>query len=262
MLPAEVEARLLEAAEGNPFFLEELVRSLRDAGALRMAEGAWQLDASVALQVPQAVEQVILARLDRLPEGDRDIVDAACVLGRDFDLELLAEVAEGSPERVDSSISALRQLDIIRRSSNRGRGDDPDLEDRAAEYQFAHVLIQETAYRGLVRRRRMPLHLRAARALELRVGVSPGMAGRVGRHYRVAGEPGAALDWLVAAAREAARAQAREEALRAYDDALDAAREAGLDKGTPSSRLSASNEAGCSHDAATIGPRGPSWRRR
>lgn len=231
VLPLAVEARLLEAAEGNPFFLEELVRSLRDAGALRLAEGTWQLDASVALHVPPTVEQVVLARLDRLSEGNRDIVDAACVLGRGFDLELLAEVADGSPEGVESSISALRQLDIVRRSSIGGGGDDPDPEDRAAEYQFAHVLIQETAYRALVRRRRTPLHLRAARALEPRVGITPGTAGLVGRHYRIAGDPGAALDWLVAAAREAGRAQAREEALQAYDDALDAAREAGLDPG-------------------------------
>src|SRR4029079_2697845 len=65
-LRAEVERRVLQTAEGNPFFLEELVRSLIDAGALVREEDGWRFDHEAELEVPQTVEKVILARLDRL----------------------------------------------------------------------------------------------------------------------------------------------------------------------------------------------------
>ena len=221
VLPSGVEERLLAEADGNPFYLEELVRSLRDAGALHRVDGRWELDMSVPLEVPPTVEQVILARLDRLSELDRRTLDAACVIGRHFDLELLHEVGGESLADLETSVARLEHLDLVLRSGA-GKGDQ-------VPYHFAHVLIQEAAYRALTRRRRAPLHLRAARALEPRVPFHAGTTGLVGRHYRAAGDLDSALDWLVAFAHEASGAQAREEALQAYGDAIDVAQETGLD---------------------------------
>src|SRR5207244_2107207 len=96
-LPAELERRVLEAADGNPFFLEELVRSLADVGALVRTDDGWRFDHAVEVEVPPTVEKAILARLDRLSEPARDLVTAASALGRTFALPLLEGVLGDVP---------------------------------------------------------------------------------------------------------------------------------------------------------------------
>ena len=91
-LPAELERRVLEAADGNPFFLEELVRSLADVGALVRIDEGWRFDHAVEVEVPPTVEKAILARLDRLSAPARELVTAASALGRTFALPLLEGV--------------------------------------------------------------------------------------------------------------------------------------------------------------------------
>src|SRR5205823_3851264 len=86
VLPADVEDRVLTHADGNPFFLEEMVRSLIDAGSL-VAEGpGWRFDHVGPVDVPATVERVILARIDRLTPSCRAVLTAAAVLGRQFGL--------------------------------------------------------------------------------------------------------------------------------------------------------------------------------
>jgi predicted ATPase len=81
-LPDELARRILAQAEGNPFFLEELVRSLIDAGALVRDEGGWRFDHEVAIEIPQTVERVIVARIDRLDATTHSVLTAAAALGR------------------------------------------------------------------------------------------------------------------------------------------------------------------------------------
>ena len=88
-LPAQLERRVLDVAEGNPFFLEELVRSLIDAGALVQTDDGWQFEHDVKIEVPPTVEKVILARLDRLSPESHRVITAASALGRRFALPLL-----------------------------------------------------------------------------------------------------------------------------------------------------------------------------
>ena len=157
-LPEPLEGRLLAEAEGNPFFLEELVRSITDAGALVREEGGgWRFDHEVELQVPNTVEQVILARIGRLAPDARRVLTAAAVLGRHFSQPLLEEVLELDGE-VRSHLTDLQRLDLIR--ENR-RWPQP-------EYRFKHVLIQEAAYGTMVAANRRELHRRAAEWLERR----------------------------------------------------------------------------------------------
>ena len=105
-LPADTERRILEPAEGNPFFLEEIVRSLTDAGALVRddEQGGWRFDHEVPVQIPPTVEKVILARVDRLAEAPHDALVAASVLGRQFGLPLLEGVADREPEEVRTAL--------------------------------------------------------------------------------------------------------------------------------------------------------------
>jgi predicted ATPase len=152
-LPADLERRLLEAAEGNPFFLEELVRSLVDVGALTRLDDGWRFDHDAEIEVPQTVERVILARLDRLSAASRDVITAASALGRRFALPLLEGVLD---ESADDALHELQRLGLIQQGR---RWPQP-------EYRFRHALIQETAYRTLLGPARAQLHRRAAEWLE------------------------------------------------------------------------------------------------
>ena len=104
-LPPDVERRILEPAEGNPFFLEELIRSLVDAGAVVHDEHGWRFVHDAPLEVPPTVEKVILARIDRLDAGTRDALVAASVLGRQFGLPLL-EAVVGAEEGARAAVAA------------------------------------------------------------------------------------------------------------------------------------------------------------
>src|SRR3954468_13540700 len=154
-LPAELERRVLEAADGNPFFLEELVRSLADVGALVRVGDGWRFDHAVEVEVPPTVEKAILARLDRLSVPARDLVTAASALGRTFALPLLEGVVGEVPAE---SLHELQRLGLLRQ---RRRWPQP-------EYRFRHALIQETANRTLLAEQRMRLHRRAAEWIEER----------------------------------------------------------------------------------------------
>ncbi|MBA3737225.1 MAG: AAA family ATPase, partial [Actinobacteria bacterium] len=137
-LPEDMERRILEHAEGNPFFLEELVRSLADAGSLEREGDTWRFDHEAEVEIPPTVEKVILARIDRLESQPHAVLMAASVLGREFGLPLLEAVSGDGDVR--PSLSSLMRLDLLREAR---RWPEP-------EYRFKHALIQEAAYRTLV----------------------------------------------------------------------------------------------------------------
>src|SRR5438874_11749402 len=132
-LPVELERRVLEAADGNPFFLEELVRSLADVGALVRSDEGWRFDHAVEVEVPPTVEKVILARLDRVSPPARELVTAASALGRTFALPLLEGMLDAP---AGDALHELQRLGLLRQSR---RWPQP-------EYRFRHALIQETGY--------------------------------------------------------------------------------------------------------------------
>ena len=140
-LPLELEERILDAAAGSPFFLEELVSSLVDGGRFVRDEASWRFDHDVAVEVPPTVERVILARVDRLAPSTHELLIAASVLGRQFNLPLLAGVS-GDGDALRSGLSELQRLDVVREAR---RWPQP-------EYQFKHALIQETVYRTVLDR--------------------------------------------------------------------------------------------------------------
>ncbi|MBA2296696.1 MAG: AAA family ATPase, partial [Actinobacteria bacterium] len=205
-LPEELEDRILDAAEGNPFFLEELVRSLVDAGALLREESGWRFDHDVPFEVPETVEKVILARIDRLPEACHDVLVAASTLGRTFGLPLLEGVL--SPDaRLGDTLHELQRLDLLRTSR---RWPEPEL-------RFKHVLIQETAYRTLLAEPRRRLHRRAAEWLERRHTGNPDeVLGLLAHHWLGAENEEKAAAYLVRAGDRARAEWALDEAVAHY----------------------------------------------
>ena len=104
-IPEDLARRILEPAEGNPLFLEELVRSMIDAGALLHDERGWRVDPLIEVVVPPTVEKLILARIDRLDPAAHRVITSAAVLGRQFGLPLLEAVAARTCRSVRPSAS-------------------------------------------------------------------------------------------------------------------------------------------------------------
>jgi class 3 adenylate cyclase len=222
-LPAELERRLLDRAEGNPFYLEELVRSMVEAGALRQGEEGWAFDRAVPVELPETVEKLILARIDRLSAPAQRLLGIAAVLGRQFPAELLESVAADG----DSTADALRELTSAELLREGARWPVPFL-------AFRHTLIQESAYRGLLRRRRQELHAAAIEATEaLYPDRRDEFAALLAYHADAAGDDRRSLDSHRRAGEAAARVFSAAEAIEHFDAALAAAGRLGLDPGDP-----------------------------
>ncbi|MEP7224369.1 MAG: ABC transporter substrate-binding protein [Actinomycetota bacterium] len=204
-IPSELERRLLATAEGNPFFLEELVRSLIDVGAVSRADdGGWRFDHETEIEVPATVEKVILARLDRLSPLSHDVVTAAAALERLFALPLLEGVLE------DGAGDALHELQRLGLIEQGRRWPQP-------EYRFRHALIQETAYRTLLGSTRARLHRRAAEWLEERYSDRDAeVLGLLAHHWLAAENEGKAADYLLRAGDKARQEYALDEAIEHY----------------------------------------------
>jgi tetratricopeptide (TPR) repeat protein len=135
---------ILAKAEGNPFFLEELTRAVVEQG---------ELQAEVA--VPDTIQGVLMARIDRLPDAAKRLLQTASVLGREFSLRLLGTIWEG-PGALEPLLGEMQRLEFV-------------YEDTRAEepiYVFKHVLTQEVAYDSLLHERRRTLHARIVEAIE------------------------------------------------------------------------------------------------
>jgi transcriptional regulator with PAS, ATPase and Fis domain len=213
-LPEDLESLVVGKAEGNPFFVEELVRSLEELGAVRREGGrlhvARPLDAPL---VPDTVQDVVTARIDRLGEAPRRAVRIAAVIGRRFTRRLLERVVEHE-RPLDDVLGELRSVELIH-------------EQRLfpeVVYAFTHALTHEVAYASIPAPERRALHRQIAQAIEVLYAERPAeVAGALARHFLAAEDWERALRHLVSAAEAAARAFATRDALALYDQALAAA---------------------------------------
>jgi class 3 adenylate cyclase/tetratricopeptide (TPR) repeat protein len=143
--------------EGNPFFIEESVRTLAETHALRGERGAYELGQPVkTIQVPATVQAVLAARLDRLPPEEKRLLEIAAVIGKDFPLALLQAVADEPEEALRHALGHLQAAEFLYETH---LFPDP-------EYTFKHGLTHDVAYRSLLRARRRDLHARIAAAIE------------------------------------------------------------------------------------------------
>ena len=219
-LPDGLRRRILEKAEGNPLFLEEIVRALADAHALvRSEDGTWRVaEGAVDVPVPESVHTLIAARIDRLDEPARQTLQAASVIGRTFGYRVLQRVAELNGQ-LDKQLSTLQRVELVREV-----GRDPE-----RRFAFRHPLTQDAAYRTILQRRRHDLHRKVGETLaELYADRRDEYAGEIGAHFAEAGDP-RAVAFLRQAGDRAMRLHAVEDALAHYTRALDLARKAGAD---------------------------------
>jgi predicted ATPase len=148
---------LIQSTEGNPFFIEESIRSLAEAGILQGERGAYRPAGSMtAVHVPATVYTVLAARIDRLSPGQKHLLQTASVIGRDVPLSLLRKVAEAPKGALLSDLAHLVASDFI---YERTLFPEP-------EYTFKHALTHEVTYQGLLRSRQRTLHAQVLEALE------------------------------------------------------------------------------------------------
>jgi class 3 adenylate cyclase/tetratricopeptide (TPR) repeat protein len=219
-LPDSARRLILEKAEGNPFFLEELLRSLLDAGLIVVRDGvAVATEGAAGATLPGTLHGVVAARIDALAAGDKENLQSASVIGREFQRPVLVgvrdraagEAGAAPAASLDESLGELCRRELVRARSE-------------TEYVFNHALMREVAYGGLLRSRRRLLHRFAAEAIEeLFPDRLDELSAMLGRHWQAAGAPDRALGYLLAAAERARRSFSSDEALELYAAALEAA---------------------------------------
>jgi DNA-binding SARP family transcriptional activator/class 3 adenylate cyclase len=211
-LPPALVDVVLERAQGNPFFIEEIVHSLIDAGIVYAEREGWHVrDAIRTIRPPESVQSVLLSRLDRLPADLQHVLQVASVIGRAFERRVLARA-------IDTDVALDRAL--------------WELEDRAlvyqertipeVEYSFKHVLTQETVYHSIVRQRREAMHRRVADAIEALHGEALAEHyEELAYHYERAGEVSQATAYLLQAGEKAVRNHANQAAIVQLTRALE-----------------------------------------
>jgi len=187
-VPLELRRFVQEKAEGNPFYLEEVINTLVESDTLVRDNGRWMLSRPLReSDISPLVHGVILARLDRLEKDARRILQEASVIGRVFLYQILKRVTQ-LKERVDDHLAGLERLDLIR-----VRPLQPQL-----EYAFKHVLTQEVVYNGLLKKDREEVHRQIAQVIEqLFSGRLPEFYETLAHHYGQGGAIDKAVEYLM-----------------------------------------------------------------
>jgi class 3 adenylate cyclase/tetratricopeptide (TPR) repeat protein len=202
---------IVERTGGNPFFIEEVVRSLIDEQALLPKGGTFHLtDKAATITIPNTIEASLMARIDRLEEQTRDLVKEASVIGRSFFYRILVEVAS-KIENIDARLSYLQEIQLLRERFRMGE----------LEYLFKHALAQEVTYKSILPLKRKELHLTVARSIEKIFDERlHEFFGMLAYHYCRAESLEKAEECLIKAGEEALKSSASNEALHYYKEAL------------------------------------------
>jgi len=192
-------AAIAERGEGNPFFLEELARATRD-----------QVADKEGVAVPETVQQVLAARIDRLTADQKAALQVAAVLGREFSLDLAEEVWDGDVS-LEARLQELKGLEFLRE-----RHGGPE-----RIFVFTHALTREVAYDGMLEARRRELHGRVGASLEYsQASQRFEHSELLAYHYARSAVPARAIPYLAAAGARAKDRYANEEAIQLYRKAL------------------------------------------
>jgi len=197
----EINELVAARTSGNPFFVEELVRSLRSGGAV-LQDGVWTLSPGWdATSAPATVEGVLAARIDRLPRQAAAILQIAAVIGRRPDMAVLEEVAGTGPV-LHSLIAELVETGFLNRVDVDGK----------EQLIFHHAMVVDVAYGRMVHSQRVEVHRRVAEAAEVLYGTADDVVDLLARHLYLAQAGVKAVDYLQRAAARAQRLFANDQA--------------------------------------------------
>lgn len=214
-LPEDLTQLITRQTQGNPFYVEEIIRSFIEDGTLRQDEATnqWQVTRAIAdVEVPGSVQDIIAARLDRLPPGNKRITQHAAIIGRTFWQELLSHITETAS--VEPTLSLLEVRQLADRLSQSQIAED-------WEWMFRHILIQEVAYTTVPRTTRREVHKQVAEQLENELDEQTSfLLPLIGFHFEQGDVPDKAIYYLTQAGEQAAAQFANEAAIGYFNRAL------------------------------------------
>jgi class 3 adenylate cyclase/predicted ATPase len=204
VLPPEVMKQIVAKTDGNPLFVEELTKTVLEAGLLVEDVQGYRIDRSLPpLAIPETLRDSLMARLDRLAPV-REIAQIGAAIGREFSFSLMRALVGGDESTLRHALAQLEQAALVLR-----RGDPPE-----AIYSFKHALVRDAAYENLLKSRRQQLHGQIARTLEERFAdTAASQPEIVAHHFTEAGLVEPAIDYWLKAGQHAARRSANAEAL-------------------------------------------------
>jgi ABC-type oligopeptide transport system substrate-binding subunit len=230
-VPDSLSELVVTGAEGNPFFVEELIKMLVEDGVIVKGAEHWRVEPARLndVRVPATLRGVLQARLDRLPVEDRAVLQRASVVGRQFWDQAVVHISESSAEGVHEgevldTLSDLRQREMVfQRETTAFAG--------AEEYVFKHAVLREVTYRSLLKRLRRAYHGLVADWLMGQGGERAGeYTAQIADHLELAGRRPEAIDYLLQAGDRARTVYAHQEATSAYQRALALQKELGDDE--------------------------------
>ena len=215
-LPQELRQLIMRKTEGNPYFVEEVIHTLIEQGAVYQSKDELHWQASTKIEeiaIPDTLQALLMARIDRLDRDARETLQLASVIGRSFYHRVLEAISE-SAMALDKQLVALERVDLIREAERQ-----PEL-----RYIFKHELARDATYNSILRRRRRELHRGVADAMEILFSETlEANAHRLAHHFDQAGEDAKALKYYTMAAESAMAVSANPEAAGHYGHAVEVA---------------------------------------
>lgn len=210
-LPAETETMIIRKTEGNPFFIEEVIRSFIDEGIIEIRDKEFQVTEKInEANIPETINEVILSRVDKLDEKTKELLKTASVIGRNFYFKVLEEAADTIGE-LDERLEYLKEVQLIGESKKKDE----------IEYLFKHALAQQATYESIVMNTKKEMHLKIARSIEKVFAENLNeFYATLAHHYEMAENKEKTEEYLVKAGDEAMKSGASKEAIHYYNKAL------------------------------------------
>lgn len=204
---------VLQKTEGNPFFMEEVVQTMAEEKVLLGQPGSYRIEETpTTLHIPTTVQGVLTARIDRLPIAQKELLQTLAVIGKEFSLSLIRQVAGQPDDHLYPLLAGLQAAEFIH-----GRPDFPEV-----KYAFKHTLTQEVVGNSLLSEQRRALHERTGRAIEtLFCHQLKDHCNALAHHYSLSGNILKAVEYLHCAARQALERSAHSDAIRHLNSALE-----------------------------------------
>ncbi len=211
-IPQDFKKLTIEKSQGNPFYIEELVKSLIEQGYVAEERGKWKFTGDIKkLQLPDTVEAIILNRIDRLDIYERDVLQVASVLGREFD-DFIINAIYPHITPLKKSLKNLQHLDLIKKEKGK----------KQIRYFFKHILTREVAYETLSYARRRDLHKKTGTYIEDELkDRREEFLGLLSYHFFEGKDFDKSLLYSVEAGEKAKRVYANEEAIEFFTRAIE-----------------------------------------
>jgi class 3 adenylate cyclase len=211
-IPKEFRKLTIEKSQGNPFYIEELVKSLIEQGYVTEEKGKWKFTGDIRkVELPDSVESIILSRIDRLDIQERDVLQVSSVLGREFSSFLIDGIYPHK-KSLNNSLKSLQRLDLLKKEK----------EKKQVKYFFKHILTREVAYQALSYARRRELHNRTGNYIEKELkDRKEEFLGLLSYHFFLGEDYDKSLLYSVEAGEKAKRVYANEEAIEFFTRAIE-----------------------------------------